>query len=138
MPRRRHLYGDVYSSPGLALRQKQVLMVAFLGQADMHEQLFGHLLAVCAWRRRACPLACLPGFPFQDVLAASGEPADSMPQFDAMHARIACTLDAMPTPCLSSLANKPERAHKVYLVAGCACRCHARPLSGLTCTCQAG
>ncbi|KAK9827381.1 hypothetical protein WJX81_004806 [Elliptochloris bilobata] len=41
----RHLYGDVYSSPGLGLRQKQVLMVAFLGQADMHEQLFGHLLA---------------------------------------------------------------------------------------------
>ena len=46
MRRRRHLYGDVYSSPGLSLRQKQVLMVAFLGQADMQEQLFGHLLAV--------------------------------------------------------------------------------------------
>lgn len=43
---RRHLYGDVYSSPGLGMRQKQVLMVAFLGQADMQEQLFGHLLAV--------------------------------------------------------------------------------------------
>ena len=46
MRRRRHLYGDVYSSPGLGLRQKQVLMLAFLGQADMQEQLFGHLLAV--------------------------------------------------------------------------------------------
>ena len=46
MRRRRHLYGDVYSSPGLGMRQKQVLMVAFLGQADMQEQLFGHLLAV--------------------------------------------------------------------------------------------
>ena len=45
MRRRRHLYGDVYSSPGLGMRQKQVLMVAFLGQADMQEQLFGHLLA---------------------------------------------------------------------------------------------
>jgi len=45
---RRHLYGDVYSSPGLGMRQKQVLMVAFLGQADMQEQLFGHLLAVRA------------------------------------------------------------------------------------------
>jgi hypothetical protein len=43
---RLHLYGDIYSSPGLNLRQKQLLMVAFLGEADMHEQLFGHLLAV--------------------------------------------------------------------------------------------
>ena len=45
--RRRHLYGDIYSSPGLSLAQKQILMVAFLGEANMHEQLFGHLLAVC-------------------------------------------------------------------------------------------
>jgi hypothetical protein len=44
---RRHLYGDIYSSPGLSLAQKQILMVAFLGEANMHEQLFGHLLAVC-------------------------------------------------------------------------------------------
>ena len=43
---RRHLYGDIYSSPGLSLAQKQVLMCAFLGEANMHEQLFGHLLAV--------------------------------------------------------------------------------------------
>jgi hypothetical protein len=43
---RLHLYGDVYSSPGLELRQKQLLMVAFLGQADMHDELFGHALAV--------------------------------------------------------------------------------------------
>ena len=43
---RLHLYGDVYSSPGLKLRQKQVLMCAFLAEADMHEQLFGHLIAV--------------------------------------------------------------------------------------------
>ena len=43
---RLHLYGDVYSSPGLLLRQKQLLMVAFLAEADMHEQLFGHLIAV--------------------------------------------------------------------------------------------
>lgn len=44
--RRRHLYGDIYSSPGLCLAQKQMLMCAFLGEANMHEQLFGHLLAV--------------------------------------------------------------------------------------------
>jgi hypothetical protein len=43
---RLHLYGDIYSSPGLCLAQKQVLMCAFLGEANMHEQLFGHLLAV--------------------------------------------------------------------------------------------
>eukprot|EP00884_Botryococcus_braunii_P011455 jgi/Botrbrau1/2030/Bobra.0047s0012.3 len=42
---RLHLYGDIYSSPGLDLRQKQLLMVAFLAEADMHEQLFGHLIA---------------------------------------------------------------------------------------------
>lgn len=43
---RLHLYGDVYSSPGVSLRQKQLLMCAFLGEANMPEQLFGHLLAV--------------------------------------------------------------------------------------------
>ena len=43
---RLHLYGDVYSSPGLDLRQKQLLMVSFLSEANMHDQLFGHLLAV--------------------------------------------------------------------------------------------
>ncbi|DBB14766.1 TPA: hypothetical protein ACH3X3_004378 [Trebouxia sp. C0006] len=32
-----HLYGDVYSSPGLDMKQKQLLMVAFLGQASMLE-----------------------------------------------------------------------------------------------------
>jgi len=41
-----HLYGDVYSSPGLDLRRKQLLMCARLAQADMGEQLFGHALAV--------------------------------------------------------------------------------------------
>lgn len=45
---RLHLYGDIYSSPGLGLAQKQVLTCAFLGEANMHEQLFGHLLAVRA------------------------------------------------------------------------------------------
>lgn len=42
---RLHLYGDIYSSPGITLRQKQLLMVSFLGQANMHDQLFGHLIA---------------------------------------------------------------------------------------------
>ena len=43
---RLHLYGDIYSSPGLSLRQKQLLMCAFLGEANMPDQLFGHLIAV--------------------------------------------------------------------------------------------
>ena len=41
-----HLYGDVYSSPGLSMQHKQLLMVAFLGQANMPDELFGHALAV--------------------------------------------------------------------------------------------
>ena len=44
--RRMHLYGDIYSSPGISMRQKQLLMAAFLAQANMHDQLFGHLIAV--------------------------------------------------------------------------------------------
>lgn len=43
---RMHLYGDIYSSPGISMRQKQLLMAAFLAQANMHDQLFGHLIAV--------------------------------------------------------------------------------------------
>ena len=41
-----HLYGDVYSSPGLDMEQKQLLVVAFLGQANMLEEMSGHALAV--------------------------------------------------------------------------------------------
>ena len=44
--RRNHLYGDIYSSPGLEMRQKQLLMCAFLGQANMPDELFGHAVAV--------------------------------------------------------------------------------------------
>ena len=54
--RRLHLYGDIYSSPGISLRQKQLLMCAFLGEANMPEQLFGHLLAVSD---AAAPSLCL-------------------------------------------------------------------------------
>lgn len=46
---RLHLYGDVYSSPGIDLRVKQLLMCARLSQADMQEQLFGHALAVSSF-----------------------------------------------------------------------------------------
>jgi len=46
---RLHLYGDVYSSPGLDLRRKQLLMCARLAEANMQEQLFGHALAV-SWK----------------------------------------------------------------------------------------
>ena len=42
----RHLYGDVYSSPGISLRQKQLLTMVGLINAGMMEQLFGHALAV--------------------------------------------------------------------------------------------
>jgi hypothetical protein len=42
---RLHLYGDLYSSPGLDMRQKQLLTCAFLSEADMPDQLFGHALA---------------------------------------------------------------------------------------------
>lgn len=43
---RTHAYGDVYSSPGLDLRQKQLLGCAFLGVAAMPDQLLGHAIAV--------------------------------------------------------------------------------------------
>ena len=42
---RLHLYGDIYSSPGLDLRHKQLLTCAFLSEAHMPDQLFGHALA---------------------------------------------------------------------------------------------
>ena len=42
---RLHLYGEVYSSPGISLRAKQLLMCSFLAEADMLDQLFGHALA---------------------------------------------------------------------------------------------
>ena len=40
-----HLYGDVYSSPGLTMLQKQYLTVAGLVKSNMMEQLFGHAIA---------------------------------------------------------------------------------------------
>lgn len=43
---RLHLYGDVYSSPGIDLRRKQILMCARLAEANMQDQLFGHAIAV--------------------------------------------------------------------------------------------
>ncbi|PSC72828.1 4-carboxymuconolactone decarboxylase [Micractinium conductrix] len=42
---RMHLYGDIYSSPGLDMRRKQLLTCAFLAEAAMPDQLFGHALA---------------------------------------------------------------------------------------------
>lgn len=53
---RLHLYGDIYSSPGVSMRQKQLLMAAFLAQANMHDQLFGHLIAVGLTSR--CRFSC--------------------------------------------------------------------------------
>jgi alkylhydroperoxidase/carboxymuconolactone decarboxylase family protein YurZ len=40
-----HLYGDIYSTPGIDLKRKQILMSARLAQASMGEQLFGHAFA---------------------------------------------------------------------------------------------
>ncbi|CAK0786429.1 hypothetical protein CVIRNUC_009642 [Coccomyxa viridis] len=73
---RRHLYGDIYSSPGLSLAQRQVLMCAFLGEANMHEQLFGHLLAAMRFGNdlEACLKAIQIGFEL------SPRPSDSVYQ----------------------------------------------------------
>ncbi|KFM29021.1 hypothetical protein F751_6540 [Auxenochlorella protothecoides] len=42
---RTHLYGDIYSSPGIPLRLKQLLICSNLAMADMPDQLFGHAIA---------------------------------------------------------------------------------------------
>lgn len=59
-----HLYGDVYSSPGLSMPHKQLLMVAFLGQANMPDELFGHALAAMRFgvSAEACKQAMQLGF----------------------------------------------------------------------------
>lgn len=61
---RRHLYGDVYSSPGLTMAQKQLLTVAFLGEANMHDQLYTHLIAAMRFgnTKEACESAMKVGF----------------------------------------------------------------------------
>lgn len=46
VPCRTHLYGDIYSSPGIPLRLKQLLICSNLAMADMPDQLFGHAIAV--------------------------------------------------------------------------------------------
>ena len=53
---RLHLYGDIYSSPGLDMRRKQLIMCARLGQANMGEQLFGHAFAALRFGARAAEL----------------------------------------------------------------------------------
>ena len=40
-----HLYGDVYSSPGLGMLTKQHLTIAGLVKSNMQDQLYGHALA---------------------------------------------------------------------------------------------
>ena len=40
-----HLYGDVYSSPGLSMLSKQHLTIAGLVKSNMMDQLYGHALA---------------------------------------------------------------------------------------------
>ena len=60
--RSRHAYGDVYSSPGISLRQKELLMCAYLGQANMSDQLFSHIYAVRLMALSFSPAAaCSPG-----------------------------------------------------------------------------
>ncbi|CAL5224426.1 g7109 [Coccomyxa viridis] len=69
---RRHAYGDVYSSPGLDLRQKQLLASAFLAEANMHDEMFGHLLA--AMRFGADEAACLAAIRVAFSLSPAVEP----------------------------------------------------------------
>lgn len=61
---RLHLYGDVYSSPGLTMKQKQLLTCAFLGEANMHDQLYTHLIAALRFgaTQEACRQAVKIGF----------------------------------------------------------------------------
>lgn len=42
---RLHAYGDIYSSPGISMKCKQLLTCARLAQANMEQQLFGHVIA---------------------------------------------------------------------------------------------
>ena len=72
--RRLHLYGDIYSSPGISLRQKQLLMCAFLGEANMPEQLFGHLLAVSD---AAAPSLCFLGTCRRSLTCCRTYPAEA-------------------------------------------------------------
>lgn len=51
----RHLYGDIFSSPGLPLRLMELMMIAFLAEAHMPAQLFGHCRA--AFRLGVSPIA---------------------------------------------------------------------------------
>lgn len=51
-----HLYGDVYSSPGLPLATKQLLTVTGLADADMPTQLYGHAVAALRCGVPASPL----------------------------------------------------------------------------------
>ncbi|KAL3158831.1 hypothetical protein ABBQ32_011557 [Trebouxia sp. C0010 RCD-2024] len=71
---RTHLYGDVYSSPGLEMRQKQLLMCAFLGQANMPDELFGHALAVSpAYSMSCCGVVLLYCFPHNCIVRKAAE-----------------------------------------------------------------
>ncbi|KAK9807216.1 hypothetical protein WJX73_010028 [Symbiochloris irregularis] len=65
----RHAYGDVYSSPGISLRQKELLMCAYLGQANMSDQLFSHIYAAMRFGsdREACEQAMDIGFQRSDA-----------------------------------------------------------------------
>ena len=51
---RQNVYGDLYADDGLPLSTRQLLMVSHLGEAGMHDELFGHagvaLLAGCSPR----------------------------------------------------------------------------------------
>lgn len=67
------LYGNVYSSPGISLAQKQLLMAAFLSAFDMPDQLFGHLLAAFKFGNsgKACEAAMTVAFEQSGVTSAA-------------------------------------------------------------------
>lgn len=85
-----HLYGDggIYGAPGLSLATKAMLMVCFLGDADMPDQLFGHAVAGL---RHGAPLESLT-----DALDA-GFRASRVPlcaEREAAYGRAVAALDA--------------------------------------------
>lgn len=80
---RLHLYGDIYSSPGLDLRRKQLLMSARLAQANMGEQLFGHALAALRFGATKDELIEAVGLAFS-LSPSKGSPADAAAHKEAL------------------------------------------------------
>lgn len=105
-PRSLHLYGDVYSSPGLSLRQKQLLTCAFLAEAHMPDQLFGHALAALRCGRTA---GCVGVRCWPVLLIVGGLSAG--PQLDGARRRLHPS--HRPTPAPSRFGNSRGAVEEV-------------------------